>query len=280
MPTPKNNETDTVSNEWNAGCFSRWTFSWLFPLIRLGYKRHLTEEDIGDNMPRDQVETYLVSFEEHLSKGSPGTIRRTIWNTFSHHEWMAVACKVISIAVEYVPPICISYIIGYAEDPDSWGDRIFIAAAAMLVAEIVKGLCNHWFYQFVMIDGLHARTTIQSAVYSKLLRISNAARTRSSKEGGVADTITNLQSTDCRAIEMVYWMWMYLWAAPLQVLITTILMYYQIGWTVLVGIAVLVFMIPVQKSVLKYLKSLTKAASEASDTRIKLLTEIIHGVQV
>ncbi len=89
---------------------------------------------------------------------------------------------------------------------------------------------HQWFYQFVMIDGLHARTSLQAAVYSKVLRISNEARTRSAKEGGVADTLTNLQSNDCRAIQGVYDMWMYAWAAPLQLVVTSVLLYLEIGW--------------------------------------------------
>ncbi len=93
---------------------------------------------------------------------------------------------------------------------------------------------HQWFYQFVMIDGLHARTGLQAAVYSKVLRISNEARTRSAKEGGVADTLTNLQSTDCRAIQGVYDMWMYAWAAPLQLVVTSVLLYLEIGWYVFI----------------------------------------------
>ena len=134
--------------------------------------------------------------------GTEQTIRSTIWKSFSRLEYRAMACKFISDLMGYVSPVCISIIVSYAEAPDAYGDYIFIAAAAMLVAPIVTGLCNHWFYQFVMVDGLHARTTIQAAVYAKVLRISNAARLRSTKDGGVADTITNLQSTDCRSIEM------------------------------------------------------------------------------
>ena len=191
-----------------------------------------------------------------------------------------MACKFTSDLMGYVSPVCISFIVTYSQNPEEWGDYIFIAAAAMLVAPIITGLCNHWFYQFVMVDGLHARTTIQAAVYAKVLRISNAARTKSAKNGGVADTITNLQSTDCRSIEMVYWMWMYCWAAPLQAVVTTVLLYLQLGWPIFVGISILVLMGPLQKKVMGSLKTDILAASKSSDERIKLITEIIGGIQV
>ena len=29
-------------------------------------------------------------------------------------------------------------------------------------------------------------------------------------------------------VEMIYWLWMYLWAAPLQVVITMVLLYIQV----------------------------------------------------
>jgi hypothetical protein len=36
-----------VCDEWRAGFFSKLTFSWLFPLLRLGYTRQLDLDDIG-----------------------------------------------------------------------------------------------------------------------------------------------------------------------------------------------------------------------------------------
>jgi ABC-type multidrug transport system fused ATPase/permease subunit len=270
----------SVADEWRAGCFSRLTFSWLFPLIRLGYSRALEEVDVGALVKRDHVSTYLSAFEANIRKGTKGTIRNTIWKTFSKAEYYAVCLKFTSDLCSYIPPLCINFIVSHSENPDQYGDKIFIAAGLMLFAPFMVGLCNHWWYNFVMIDGLHARTTIQAAVYAKVLRISNSARTKSSKHGGVADTLINLQSTDCRSIEMVYWMWMYTWAAPLQVVVTTVLLYLQLGWSVFLGIAVLVLLLPVQKSVMGRLKKYTKAASESSDQRIKLITEIVHGVQV
>jgi ABC-type multidrug transport system fused ATPase/permease subunit len=272
--------TNSVADEWRAGFISRVTFGWLFPLIRLGYSRTLEEADVGSLVARDEVGTYLSDFESNLKKGNKGTIRATIWKSFSRYEYTAMALKFTSDACSYVPPLCINFIVSHAVDPAKWGDRIFIAAGAMLVAPFIVGLCNHHWYNCVMIDGLHARTTIQAAVYSKVLRISNTARTKTSKDGGVADTIINLQSTDCRSIEMVYWMWMYTWAAPLQVVVTTALLYMQLGWSVFLGIGMLVILLPVQKSLMGRLKGYTKAASECSDERIKLITEIVHGVQV
>jgi ABC-type multidrug transport system fused ATPase/permease subunit len=260
----------SVSDEWSAGLISKMTFSWIFPLIKLGHSRPLTESDIGDNADRDKVRQYISAFESCIQSGSAQTMWRTIWTTFSHNELVAVCLKLISDACVFVPPLSLGLIVEYSLDPSTMGDHIFIVVGAMLLAPFIVALCNHWFYQLVMLDGLHARTTIQAAVYCQGLRM----------KGTKADSITNLQSTDCRAVEMLYSGWMYLWSVPLQIVVTTVLMYMQLGWPVFLGVAVLFLMIPVQKRILRSLEKLTLAASESSDQRIKLIHEIVRGVQV
>ena len=272
--------TTSVSDEWNANIFQIMTFSWLLPLIKVGYSRQLLETDVGENYKRDKVKQYLKRFEKNLQNGTKETIRSTIWKTFSEREYYAVACKFISDATQLFEVQCMFQIILYAEVPSNYGDEIWMFAIGMLILPLIRGLCNHWFYQFVMIDGLHARTSIQAAVYSKILRISNAARTKSAKEGGIADSIMNLQSTDCRSIEMCYWMWMYVWAAPIMFIFATVLLYFQLGWPVFVGIFFLACIAPIQKKVYALQSKYQKSASEASDQRIKLITEMIHGIQV
>ena len=252
----------SVSDESRAGCCSILSFGWMFPLIKLGYSRPLAETDVGHLLDRDVVDKHLKLFESNLKKGTSATIRSTIWKSFSSGQFRACVLKFISDACSYVPPLCVSVVVDYAQDPSKSTDLfIFLIATAMLLAPCTVALCNHWWYHLVMLDGLHARTAIQAAVYAKALRLSNAARTRSSKDGGVSDTIINLQSTDCRSIEICYSMWIYIWAAPLQVVVTTILMYLQLGWPVFLGIAVLALMGPLQKKLMSSLKTLMKDAS-------------------
>jgi len=273
-PTPHSGSSQpSIADECRASLISRMTFSWLYPLIRLGYERQLKQDDIGGNLDRDLVERHFFRFQEQLKRGTEGTFRRTIWTSFNRLEYYAVACKFTSDLMGYALPFCTQYIVSYADAPEEWGTEIWFVAAAMFVSVLVTSICNHWFYQFVMIDGLHARTALQAAVYAKMLRI-NLSR------GDVAATITNLQSTDCRAIENVFSMWMYGWAAPLQAAVTTALLYNQLGWPVFVGIAILLSMGPLQKKVLASLKANTLAASESSDARIQYITEIVQSVQV
>ena len=53
----------SVADEWRASLFSIVTFSWLTPLIKLGYSRPLVHGDLGSLMKRDRIEPLLNKFE-------------------------------------------------------------------------------------------------------------------------------------------------------------------------------------------------------------------------
>merc|ERR1719313_2255669 len=78
----------------------------------------------------------------------------------------------------------------------------------------------------------------------------------------------------------MYQMWMYLWSAPLQLVVVTVLLYRELGWSVLVGIGILVVVGPLQKQLLKKLKRHTVQASSHGDKRIQSITELLQGIQV
>ena len=265
-------KTSSVSDEWRAGFFSRLTFSWLYPLIRLGHSRQLKPSDVGDNLDRDNVERHFLDFRLNLREGSIGTFRSTVWKSFSRLEYYAVLCKATSDLSAYILPFCVNQIVSYAGDPSGWGIEIWWVAFAMFVSVLVSSVCNHWFYQFVMIDGLHARCALQTAVYNKLLRTDNRRNN--------LDIVANLQSTDCRAIQSVYDMWMYSWAAPVQLIVTSSLLYYQLGWSSLVGIGLLLTLGPIQKYTLASLETDNKIVSGASDRRIAYVTKLLRGITV
>ena len=148
-------ERSSVSDEWRASCCSHLTFGWLLPLVRLGNSRPLKPEDLGELSTRDHVAPYLERFEAVVrGKGelTPAKFRSAVWAVFSKDEWAAVACKFVGDAFAYLPPLCINWVVEYAEAGPSheattqWG-MIYVVASVLLVAPAMTGLTYHWFYQ-------------------------------------------------------------------------------------------------------------------------------------
>jgi hypothetical protein len=137
------------------------TFGWLLPLVRLGNSRPLKPEDLGELSTRDHVAPYLERFEAVVrGKGglTPAKFRSAVWAVFSKDEWTAVACKIVGDAFAYLPPLCINWVVEYAEAGPSheattqWG-MVYVVASVLLVAPAMTGLTYHWFYQVCVWGG-------------------------------------------------------------------------------------------------------------------------------
>ncbi|KAH8074024.1 ATPase [Aureococcus anophagefferens] len=103
-------------------------------------------------------------------------------------EWRASPLSILFFSWLYplLKIFAVKAIVTYAEhkqtrdaDGTAWSTRrvlgparvVDVAVAVMVVCPALQGLCNHWFYHHVMIDGLHARSALKSALFRKLLRV-------------------------------------------------------------------------------------------------------------
>jgi ABC-type multidrug transport system fused ATPase/permease subunit len=162
--------------------------------------------------------------------------------------------------------------------------------------------------------GLHARTSITSYVFTKSLKLNmsyvsggekpaadksdagakdkrdkkvakgeTAGKEKKDKDKAIkkpAANLLNLQTTDAKTVELMFWMCMYLWASPLQAVIALYLLYSELGWTVVAGTVVLLLLIPVQACFVKASKKATQNYVAASDTRVKQTSELVQGIRM
>ena len=61
--------------------------------------------------------------------------------------------------------------------------NIYWVLILLMLGGALQGLTYHWFYHHVMIDGLHARTALQSGLYAKLMKMQQG-HVSSKREGG------------------------------------------------------------------------------------------------
>ena len=114
-------------------------------------------------------------------------------------------CKGIGDSVAYLQLWAVKVIITYAElaqaggidGASAWtaqsiasyfggstaGPRVVdLAVLLLIIGPMVSGVSLHWFYHYVMIDGLHARSALKSVLFRKLLEcLPLAATTRTAR---------------------------------------------------------------------------------------------------
>ncbi|XP_066143639.1 probable multidrug resistance-associated protein lethal(2)03659 isoform X2 [Euwallacea fornicatus] len=119
------------------------------------------------------------------------------------------------------------------------------------------------------------RVATSTLIYRKVLKL-----TKSSLAETTVGQMVNLISNDVGRFELATIHAHYLWLAPLETIVVLILMYFQVGFTGMIGVVLLLAFIPYQMYMGKKTSIYRLATAIKTDERIRLMNEIISGIQV
>ncbi|XP_022102313.1 ATP-binding cassette sub-family C member 9-like [Acanthaster planci] len=92
--------------------------------------------------------------------------------------------------------------------------------------------------------------------------------------------ITNHMSADATNVMMMMQFMHFLWSAPFQIVIILILLYFEIGFSALLGAALFIVVLPIQFKVAAIMADKQKAILRCSDKRLKLTNELLQGIKL
>jgi ABC-type multidrug transport system fused ATPase/permease subunit len=92
--------------------------------------------------------------------------------------------------------------------------------------------------------------------------------------------ITNLMSTDCQRLNDFIWMVHYLWAAPLQIVVSLALLILFMGPISLTALGIMLLLTVCQGKIMSVMSTLTSRTLAQTDKRVALLNEILQGIRV
>ncbi|WAO95847.1 Hypothetical protein NCS54_01349200 [Fusarium falciforme] len=213
-----------LSPESTSGILGRSVFWWLNPLMKIGFGRPLTEQDLY-TIDASLSSRRLIARAQHTWSSTNHTKKnRLFWSTI----WAAKAVfasgmlsRLCLIAFKYTQPFLIQRTVGFASDlaePKSigWG----LTGAWLLVfigLAISNGFYYHKTYQFVT----SVRGSLESLIYNKTLDLSTTA---------FDETIAvTLMSTDTEAICLSFSNLHEVWASPIECGVALFLLYRQLG---------------------------------------------------
>ncbi|KAF8960708.1 ATP-dependent bile acid permease [Flammula alnicola] len=116
-----------------------------------------------------------------------------------------------------------------------------------------------------MTTGLYVRTSVIGNIFRKSLRLSGRARAEHS-----VGQITTLISTDATRLDALSFLGHFLWDSPIQLAIAIGLLIGNIGYSALVGVAVLIVGLPIQ----------FEKCVKITDRRVRLTTEVLQGIRL
>ncbi|KAL4286983.1 hypothetical protein AHAS_Ahas19G0140700 [Arachis hypogaea] len=244
-------------------------FPFLFLLLP---ERPLTEKGIWKLDTWDWTETLNEKFQRcwvEESRRLKPWLLRALNASLGGRFWWGGFWKIGNDLSQFLGPLILNQLLESMQNGDpAWIG--YVLAFSIFVGVVFGVLCEAQYFQNVMRVGFRLRSTLVAAVFRKSLRLTHEARKQFA-----SGKITNLMTTDAKALQQICQSLHTLWSAPFHITIAMVLLYQQLGVASLLGALMLVLMFPLQTFIISRMQKLSKEGLQRTDKRIGLMNEVL-----
>ncbi|KAI5613509.1 multidrug resistance-associated protein 4 [Silurus asotus] len=271
----------------SANIFSKILFCWLNPLFRIGYRRRLEEDDMYKLLPSDgskRLGEELQGYWDHEVETAAKELRtpkltkaiiKCYWKPYT----LLGIFTFIEEFIKLVQPVFLGKLIRYFENYDpSNMDALYEAygyAAGVSISTLGLALMHHLYFFHVQRAGMRFRIAMCHMIYKKSLCLNSVAMGKTT----TGQTV-NLLSNDVQKFEEVTIFLHFLWVGPLQAAAVVGLLWQEIGPSCLAGMAVLLFLLPLQSMFGKLFSKFRSKTAVLTDSRIRTMNEVVSGIRI
>ncbi|RCH98429.1 ATP-binding cassette, sub-C (CFTR MRP), member 9, partial [Rhizopus stolonifer] len=270
------------SPEEKTNIFGRLTFNWMTPLMRLGYQKPLSMEDLWNLKSDDQSAFVSAQFQQNwqkeLTKKKPSLLKalvKTLGGPFA----LAALFKALQDALQFTQPWLLKKLMGwvtsYNSDVPEPAYLGIVIAVSMFLTAIAQTMFLHQYFQRCFMTGMRLRAALVTAIYQKTLVLSNASRQQST-----VGEIVNHMSVDAQRLMDLCTYFHIVWSGPFQIVIALCFLYNTMGPSTGAGVGVLLLSIPLNTIIARKMRALQKTQMGNKDARVKLMNEILNGIRV
>ncbi|CAH1183163.1 unnamed protein product [Phaedon cochleariae] len=260
----------------------RLFFCWLLPFFYMGYKRELTEDDMNDHRKAHDAgklgDRMEAAWNKQLMKNKKDpSLIKAILSVFLPEVLGLFLIVSICEGSRLLQPLLISQLLAFYDNNEIEQNKndAYLYAGLIVLTALIAVFSIHYYQLRIAQVGIKVRIVMCSLIYRKALRLNQSA---------LADTtvgqMVNLLSNDVGRFETGMNFLHHLWLAPLETFLVMYLCYNEVGYTGLVGTAFLLLSIPVQSWLGKKTSQMRLNVAIRTDERVRLMNEIIAGVQV
>ncbi|KAF9156041.1 Multidrug resistance-associated protein 1, partial [Linnemannia schmuckeri] len=288
-----------------ANWFSRLIYHFFQPLMSLGAKRTITVEDLDAKTPEGmkarvnyerissiwdkKAARYYKQVHKKKAKGSkrlpaqPSLLLTVLSvNTWRITKMMFV--RILSFVLLFVAPFLFSYLLKFFTDYDDAIKRGKTPPAMANGLLIAVGIFVGTMTSAIMLTSssnecsdmaIEARSGLIAMIYRKSLRLSPAARSKST-----LGEISNYMAVDAESWMAAGNLLPLVVTLPVEIGLGIWLLYRLLGWSLLAGLAVFAIISPIQTMFASFLHSYQKNKLKAMDNRLRLMTEILANIKI
>ncbi|XP_040290618.1 canalicular multispecific organic anion transporter 1-like isoform X2 [Bufo bufo] len=222
------------------------------------------------------VEEEKKKMKESVSKDYPKSwLYKTLIKTFYNVLLQSAFFKFVHDILVFVSPQILKAMVSFTSNPEEYLWKGFFYAILLLVTAVIQSLCLQQYFQGCFVLGMRVRTTLTAAVYKKALTVSNATR----KESTVGETV-NLMSADAQKFMDLTNFIHLIWSSPLQIIISVVFLWAELGPSVLAGLGVMILLIPINAVLATKSRTFQMKNMKNKDKRLKIMSEILNGIKI
>jgi hypothetical protein len=244
-----------------ATVFSILTFSWMTPMMRQGYKKFLTEDDLWNLAKRDTTkatgEAFQRAWDRELENKKGPSLWMAIFRAFSGPYFRGSLFKIVSDSLAFIQPqllkMLIQFVKSYRTEEPEPIIRGAAIALAMFAVSVGQTTALHQYFQRAFETGMRIKTSLTAAIYSKSLKLSNEGRAAKS-----TGDIVNYMAVDTQRLQDLTQYGQQLWSAPYQIILCMLSLYNLVGLSMLAGVGAMILMIPINGLIARLMKRLQK----------------------
>lgn len=225
-----------IGSDATVSIYSRATFFWLLPILKVGSSRQLRPEDmypLPQSLAANQWTQKVDSLDyEKMAKHKHSLLWQALYRTLP--TWSLAAIWMIpTVGLTICQPLIINAVVKYLDDPSSYSKNhsYGLIGATILVymgSPVLTGLC----YSYMTKAQIELRVVYALAIYKKTINLS-ATVSDSAKA-------TTLMNTDVERVLMAYRASLWFVQAPIQTIISFYVVYSQMGSGVYSSVVIIV----------------------------------------
>lgn len=301
--------------EKTANFLSKVYFWWLWPLLRIGYKRTLQAPDLyklTDELKVEQLtQTFLAHYHNNLDKSkeihirnkcklrnelpqdssvpieedlddfnvSKVTVLKSLLATFKVQYSLAVFFVIISYLSQCLNPLLTKELIRFVQTANA-GLPVNIGhgvgyAIGAVILVMLSGLAINHCFYRSMLTGAQVKGVLTKAILDKSFTLNSEA-----KFMYPSGKITSMMGTDCSRIDFALGFQPFLMAFPIPLIVTIVILIVNIGPVALVGVALMfIFLVAIGLSTKKLFQFRAKA-SGYTDSRVDYIKEVLNNLKI
>ncbi|OTB08206.1 hypothetical protein M426DRAFT_317317 [Hypoxylon sp. CI-4A] len=266
------------------------TYEWLTPLMLKGARRPTTLEDLPRLPWYDEPMVLLRRIQEARRKGTS-----TLWTLvyFLPTEVITMGCWIaLAFTVEVIAPFAMYKLLGYITNPEEATIQPWVWLVLLFIGPLSRSVC---FQQYIFISTrliVRVKSALTQELYYKAMGSMElddevfaeiAATGKENQKGQQSTTSTgrlaNLMGADVDAITRGRDIVLVACGVSSGTIVSLIGLYQLLGWTALVGIAVMLLLSPIPVLIARQMVGLQRDMKRIQDSRISVISEYLASIR-